>query len=442
MRHLHINLFFNILHRSNCPVVSLRFLIALLLISLTFGFAGGKGPTYHKATAKDGDGAYSLLRRYQLIDHRTNLDKFFELNALKHGSHLVKGNNYLLPVLIYQYDGQSIRSTIGIDDWDLASRIADYNSDLLQDGLRQDSYQSSGLLWVPMHEMTGNHANAEVAKAVAVEEDAPEEIEEPVGATPVSIKAVPAENVNAAPTAGKLIIPLFGEEHKEVLHKSNDLKGHVFYLVSGHGGPDPGAISQYTGEQLCEDEYAYDVTLRLAKRLMEQGAIVEVIIQDPDDGIRSESILDCDKEEICMGRPIPLWQKTRLEQRTYAINTLHKQYRAKGIDKHTVVCIHVDSRSPQRRQDVFFYYYDESRSGRDLAIKMQNVFREKYKKNRPGRDYKGTVSSRSLYVLKFTDPTAVYVELANIKNAHDRHRILPESNRQALANWLYEGLTR
>ncbi|MDX1407190.1 MAG: N-acetylmuramoyl-L-alanine amidase, partial [Saprospiraceae bacterium] len=114
----------------------------------------------------------------------------------------------------------------------------------------------------------------------------------------------------------------------------------------------------------------------------------------------------------------------------------------KGIDKHTVVCIHVDSRSPQRRQDVFFYYYPHSKSGRGLALQLQKVFREKYRENRPGRDYRGTVSSRDLYVLKYTDPTAVYVELANIRNASDRYRILPESNRQALANWLFEGLAR
>jgi N-acetylmuramoyl-L-alanine amidase len=43
-------------------------------------------------------------------------------------------------------------------------------------------------------------------------------------------------------------------------------------------------------------------------------------------------------------------------------------------------------------------------------------------------------------MLRNTDPPAVYVELANIRNSLDRKRILPESNRQALANWLTEGL--
>jgi N-acetylmuramoyl-L-alanine amidase len=43
-------------------------------------------------------------------------------------------------------------------------------------------------------------------------------------------------------------------------------------------------------------------------------------------------------------------------------------------------------------------------------------------------------------MLRMPYPTTLYVELANIKNALDRKRILPAANRQALANWLYEGL--
>ena len=51
-----------------------------------------------------------------------------------------------------------------------------------------------------------------------------------------------------------------------------NLAGLVFYLVSGHGGPDPGAIGIYQGRQLHEDEYAYDIILRLARELLTRGA--------------------------------------------------------------------------------------------------------------------------------------------------------------------------
>ena len=73
---------------------------------------------------------------------------------------------------------------------------------------------------------------------------------------------------------------------------------------------------------------------------------------------------------------------------------------------------------------------------------MQEVFKEKYTKYRAGAEYQGTVSTRNLYMLRAPLPTTLYVELANIKNEADRKRIIPSTNRQALANWLYEGLVK
>ena len=61
---------------------------------------------------------------------------------------------------------------------------------------------------------------------------------------------------------------LFGKEYATYQITSNELSGACFYLVSGHGGPDPGAIGIYQGRQLHEDEYAYDIILRLESELL------------------------------------------------------------------------------------------------------------------------------------------------------------------------------
>ena len=135
-------------------------------------------------------------------------------------------------------------------------------------------------------------------------------------------------------------------------------------------------------------------------------------------------------------------QLARLKQRTDAVNDLYSDYCRQGVKEQTLVCLHVDSRSANHRQDVFFYYFDQSKAGKKLANNVQDVFEEKYARYRPGSDYQGTVSCRNLYELRVPHPTTLYVELANIKNEADRKRILPSTNRQALANWLYEGLTR
>ena len=76
--------------------------------------------------------------------------------------------------------------------------------------------------------------------------------------------------------------------YAEVEISSNELDGAVYYLMAGHGGPDPGAVGNYNNRMLTEDEYAYDVTLRLARKLIEKGALVYMITRDKDDAIRDE----------------------------------------------------------------------------------------------------------------------------------------------------------
>ncbi len=231
--------------------------------------------------------------------------------------------------------------------------------------------------------------------------------------------------------------PLYGKDRETFKKESDVLDGTVFYLVSGHGGPDPGAMGTYGGKQVSEDEYAYDITLRLTKKLQENGASVQMIIQDANDGIRDDVYLPLDNDETCMGETIPLDQIERLKQRTEAINGLYKKNKPAY---QRCVIIHVDSRSKGKMIDVFFYHSPKSKSGEKTANELLKVFDEKYKQHQPSRGYSGEVSSRNLYLLRKTYPTAVFIELGNIRNFRDQQRLVIEDNRQALANWLYEGL--
>ena len=45
-------------------------------------------------------------------------------------------------------------------------------------------------------------------------------------------------------------------------------------------------------------------------------------------------------------------------------------------------------------------------------------------------------------MLRECKPKAVFIELGNIRNSADQKRFVLESNREALAKWLYEGLVR
>ena len=239
-------------------------------------------------------------------------------------------------------------------------------------------------------------------------------------------------------SASTITVPLFGPKYQQVTIKDNQLRGAVYYLISGHGGPDPGAVGHYNNHMLCEDEYAYDVTLRLARNLMEHGATVYMIVQDPNDGIRDESFLKPDQDEVCYpNQPIPRNQVARLRQRKDIVNELYLKHRGSF---QRLVEIHVDSRSTGQNIDVFFYHDQRSKTGQKLAMNLHQTFRDKYRQHQPNRGYHGTVSARNLYILKNSYPPAVFIELGNINHHRDQQRLILESNRQALANWLRDGL--
>lgn len=232
---------------------------------------------------------------------------------------------------------------------------------------------------------------------------------------------------------------IFGPRYSKVEIKDNSLRGAVYYLMSGHGGPDPGAIGDYGPYTLAEDEYAYDVTLRLARKLIEHGALVYMITRDNNDGIRDQSILPRDKDERCYpAELIPVNQMARLRQRTNAVNRLYRKYRGRY---QRLVVLHLDSSSRGENIDVYFYHHQRSQSGKRLANNIHNAIKAKYRKHQPKRPYHGTVSQRSgLYVIRNTHPPTVFIEMGNIRNSRDQRRFVLSDNRQALANWIGEGI--
>ncbi|KAF0239338.1 MAG: N-acetylmuramoyl-L-alanine [Prolixibacteraceae bacterium] len=249
----------------------------------------------------------------------------------------------------------------------------------------------------------------------------------------------PTGTKTAPLAAGKTMrYDIFGSKYANVEIKSNELKGAVYYLKSGHGGPDPGAMGNYQGNVVCEDEYAYDVTLRLARNLMVRGATVYMITIDKNDGIRDVSFLKADKDEVCYPNlPIPLNHVKRLQQR---VNTVNKLYGKHKKSFQRFISIHVDSRSKGENIDIFFYHDAKSKTGKKAATTLQKTFHAKYNEHQPGRGYHGTVTSRNLYVLKNSYPAGVYIELANMNHQRDIKRLIIPDNRQAVANWLADGL--
>ncbi|GLR16287.1 N-acetylmuramoyl-L-alanine amidase [Portibacter lacus] len=395
--------------------------------------------TYYKVAAENGDGVYSILRKYNLVDEYCNIKQFYKLNNLGKDAKLQVGRKYFIPILVYSYNAVNIRTSIGKDDWDLAVGIQKYNEMMHANGLRKSSYKEDKQLWVPFSSLycggsTKQNNEHQTLVGVPVANNNINKV------TPAKVEA-PSSN-NSSTKRNFKVEQLFGKAYEQYEEVDQSLKDKVFYIVSGHGGPDPGTMCTTCPQDLCEDEYAYDVALRLARNLKQHGAVVEIIIQDENDGIRDAQYLKCDKDERCNGRKLPLNQRARLEQRVSHINTLYLKYKKKGYKDHTVIALHVDSAGKSARKDVFFYHHKNSPRGKELAHNIHKTFQSKYDKFQKGRGYKGTIRHRGLYMVNNTNPPIVYIELANIQNPLDQKRILLNSNRQALANWIFQGLIK
>ena len=389
----------------------MRLLFSILLFTSSISFA----QNWLTVKAQSGDNRILLLKKYSITDECSK-KKFLELNILKSEDFLIKGKAYKLPIKVYRYNGKSIRSTIGITNYNQAKSIQFWNEEIIKNRIKSKVYNSDGKLWVP-HYLIDCYSKEETFS------DTQKDIEV------VSYKTVTHE--------------IFGDKYKNVKIVSNKLKGRVYYLVSGHGGPDPGAIGQCKGKSICEDEYAYDITLRLGRELVQQGAIVYMIVRDNNDGIRDVSLLKCDKDEVTYPKKkIPLNQVKRLNQRADAINVLYKKHKNQGVSYQRMIIVHIDSRNVGSRVDMFFYYYTKSKTGKKVAKTLYSTVKSKYDKYQKGRGYKGTVKPRNLHMLREALPTGVYVELGNIQNSKDQKRFTVVDNRNAVAKWFVEALLK
>lgn len=363
--------------------------------------------------AKKGDTRILLLKKYNLTD-QCSKEQYLSLNKVKADDFMVLGKKYKLPIQSYKYNGTSIRSTIKITDYDQAKAIEEWNLNIVKKGVKSKSYKSGSSLWVPYYlkKCFSKYGHSTASKPAASSNQSGEKI----GST-VTHK-------------------IFGKNHQNIKIVSNKLKGRIYYLVSGHGGPDPGAMGKCQGKDICEDEYAYDVTLRLAKKLIENGATVYMITRDENDGIRDYGLLKCDRDEVCYPKlKMPVNQKKRLRQRVKAVNKLYLKHKKQGSKYQRMIVIHVDSRRSKDRVDMFFYHHKRSKVGKKLANGMYGAVKAQYAKHQKGRGYKGTVKARNLHMLREAKPTGVYIELGNIQNKQDQKRFTIVDNRDAIAKW-------
>jgi N-acetylmuramoyl-L-alanine amidase len=362
-----------------------------------------------------GEGALAFLRRHNFLPDVNYLDEFVRINQGKFGI-----DNSLLLDVFYELPSKTENAN------------QQTNRTRNQDPQVNNKERKTS-------ELTNEEIEA-IKNKISREESGNRE-------TPAEVKPAYTETISTQPetrptqpetqtayrgSASLKKEPLFGKNYEEYQIEDQALAGARFFLVSGHGGPDPGATCFLNGKALHEDEYAYDITLRLARNLLSHGAAVQIITQDARDGIRDSEYLNNSDSETCMGEKIPASQEARLKQRCVKINNLSAEAKEKY---QRAVFIHLDNRSYSEQTDIYFYHTNDIQS-EQLAQTAQKTFQTQYDKYQTNRAFNGTASIRDLYVLRNTNPVSIYVEMGNIRNSYDQKRILISDNRQALAGWL------
>ncbi|MFN3307249.1 MAG: N-acetylmuramoyl-L-alanine amidase [Candidatus Kapaibacteriota bacterium] len=396
-------------------------IISIIIFLLATGFPSFSRELtkYVSYTVQKGDRVEKIYKKFLLPLNTENYEYFLKLNTKKTDKNLKLMLNvkYKLPILrLKDSELENFLNIIPNNDSIILMKtlINEYNRDIETKGLKENKRE----IWIPLY-LIKNY---------------PEQIRNVSKTTKSSV-----ENIRKR---DKLYSPFYGENGK-IKVKSNLLSDYVVYLISGHGGPDPGAIGIYEGRELHEDEYAYDITLRLAKHLKAHGAKVYMITIDTIDGIRDDKFLQPSNKEVFYGGvEIPLNQKERLELTAKILNELYLNETTGKRKHHISINIHLDSRSEEEKIDVFFYYQENNKESKYIAELLRNTFEEQYNKYQPGRGYRGTIETRNLFMLRNSLPTTVYIELGNIRNRNNQIRFIEKINRDALAKWICLGLIK
>ncbi|MCX6155559.1 MAG: N-acetylmuramoyl-L-alanine amidase [Candidatus Kapabacteria bacterium] len=429
------------------------FVIAVFILNNSLLSAPSR---YVQVKAKAGDAISKLLVKYKLPADDFYSEKFVELNEnnLDKNNGLIKGKIYNLPIKILKMSPKGVATTLKTKNKEKVITVEDYNKLLEKIGLKPKGKGLKTELWIPLKQVQVQSEPVVTEIIAPKKKSYKKEILTDNSDEKSNEGLIDNENISEHKSSKKQkkskigkenlpkngIYPIFGKELEKVIPISSALKGNIYYLISGHGGPDPGAIGNRSGHDLWEHEYAYDVILRLGRKIIENGGQVYFIVQDAEDGIRDgQYLIGNGSEKLLNGDSISEVQKIRLRQRTNLINNLVQKNKARAKSQQAVE-IHLDSRITNERIDIFFYFKQGNDRGESLANTLQKVVKIKYDKNQPGRGYHGTVTTRNLFMLRETSLPFVFIELGNIKNPNDQYRFVDKNNRQAIGNWLCDGL--
>jgi len=261
----------------------------------------------------------------------------------------------------------------------------------------------------------------------------------PAKPKPAAPKPAPAEKP-AKPKAASPCAPKAANPSVQ----GSALRGWMVILDPGHGGRDGGSTGIFNGQMVVEDEYVYDVALRVDRLIKARGGLSFLTLHDKKTGIRSwraQEVFPDERHETFAGQSSIARSGTRgLNQRLAYGNAMSRKY---PKYKQAWISIHFDVVGTKK--DVEGVRIIKSAGSNGLAQALGCSFG----KSSRLRDINPVVVNgdprfgiRNLWILRGGNKIQekVLVELGNFNNTTDVWRVRNPVTREAYALAIVEAL--
>jgi len=232
------------------------------------------------------------------------------------------------------------------------------------------------------------------------------------------IVVVKKTNIILAALVFLLLITIYnlniGQKNKTVTVTKDEGPQKTVVLDPGHGGEDPGAVSDYSG--LKEKDANLHISLKVKELLEGEGYKVLMT--------REEDQLEYDPQTTNV-----------VKKRMQDLVRRKKMMDESGAD--IVVSIHLNKFDQTQYHGAQTFYPPGSKEGKKLAESIQKSIREMVD---PENTRESLEQGRPMVILKDYKVTTTIVECGFVSNAEEEKKLATEEYRNKLAEAIVEGI--